>query len=203
MKKIFKLQSCVLVVCLLFVSVFSNSVYANTAEIESDIVTIDNTKYKIERTISDSAVNVTLKEVNGDTLCTAVNNENGLYLNGELISEKATDETNSTLMKAIPRAALKWGPWSTSNITVKTGGMNAALVAGAIAAAAPWVSLSVIGGMSATIAASYSKVVIKMQIRYAKDSKYQYYQRKTSFYGNGTSKFGPTLNEDRKVPLYK
>lgn len=202
MKKKRRLVSYILTFCILFVSVFSSTSYAS--ERSSEIVTIENKKYRFEKIISDEGVEVTLKGLDSPESYTGLNNNEGLFLNGEKLVDysEGTDGLNEEILvddlSSPEERSVKWGNWNHTYKTIKTGGLSVAAICVVISAAAPWVSVRIVSGLAGLIAGSYSSVKIKISTQLGTDAKYDYYRRYTYFYGNGTVSLGAPFKEERK-----
>ena len=82
---------------------------------------------------------------------------------------------------------IKWEAWQDmATQEIETGGLTSAVIAGVIAAAAPWVGVRVAASVAAAVAGKYDTVTISGKIRYGGDQDdIGYYERKTYFYGDG------------------
>lgn len=140
----------------------------------------------LRRWMSPSGVvNVVVKDSNDEIVLTLQNDAMARADGQELLSADAV-----TVSGTSPYGE-HWGPWHEGSQTVKTGGMTTAIIAGIIAAAAPWVTVRICASIAATVAAKYETVGIETKTRYRTEGAMTCYERLTTFYGDGVYISGP------------
>ena len=112
---------------------------------------------------------------------TLVNNNGVVTLNGDrfltLDGFSNVDLSQSDMLSTTSN--ITWGKWQTFSDRVETGGIPTIVVAGVIAAAAPWLSVKIIASVVAGVASS-EYYTVSGKIRYGSDDTYYYYERYTS-----------------------
>lgn len=192
MRKTKKFIAFLLVVCL--ISMIPINGYAsdlsNSKQVFTDDVLGD---FTLERIIEKDKVTVYAKSLDGTILHTAINDNGKLSLDGEIINTKIINTSYLNEKNAIgyTRSSINWGTWQHSELELATGGMSTVAIASAISALSPWVSLIVIAEIASMIAGDYDNVQIGIWIRYGSDDTYFYYERDTTFYGDGSYIYGP------------
>lgn len=195
---------------------FSASATESNYSKEVEEVRVDDEVYQFEKVITEDSVIVTVIDSKGEKLYTAVNKNDVITLNGEVVQtqfEQPNEKLSSykhinnfetfSLENSRASSTIKWGPWSHVNRIINTGSDSTVVICTIISAASPWVPLNVVSGLAGLIAGKYAKVQMIVSTRYGTDSRYEYYQRETKFYGvsNGVMKKIGQFDESRKKLL--
>ena len=192
MRKTKKLIAFLLVVCL--ISMIPINGYAsdlsNSKQVFTDDVLGD---FTVERIIENGKVTVYAKSLDGTILHTAINDNGKLSLDGEIINTKIINTSYLNEKNAIgyTRSSINWGPWQYSELEFDSDGMTTTAIFIILSSLSPWVPLSRLIDIASMIAGNYDNVQIGIWIRYGSDDTYLYYERDTTFYGDGTYLFGP------------
>ncbi|EGT4846828.1 TPA: hypothetical protein ACXDUQ_003363 [Clostridioides difficile] len=162
-----------------------------TSEKSTESYTDKNLGVIYDRVVDGDKTTVTIKSLDGNVLNTLEDIDNEVYLDGKKISvtssENYKSNDNSLEKSEINtfKATVKWGKWQSNTMYINTGGLGTATIGGLIALKAPWAPVKVAATVAAAVAGKYDKIKIYYKIRYGSDGKYNYYERETTFYGDG------------------
>lgn len=191
MKKFKKKLLTSLVITILIISFIPiNSFASGSLSIET--YTSKQLGVTFERIVEEDKVIVNIKSPDGVIIHTLMDYAEKIYLDGNVIStndHNNFNKLNIDVLKAdlTSNDDINWGSWRLNTITtIETGGYSTAIIAGLIALYAGWCPLGAIAAIASITAGMYDELEIKVMIRYGTDDEYEYYQRYTYFYGDGT-----------------
>lgn len=127
---------------------------------------------------------------------------NTIYLNGTYLcgTESVFHDTENT-DKTLSTRSISWGAWKNFETDkIKTGGLTTSVICGIIVLKVGWCPAGIAATVAGITAGKYDVLSTKGRIRYGRDSRYQYYQRETKFYGDGKLIYGP-FTDKGKTPL--
>ncbi|MTI48891.1 MAG: hypothetical protein FH761_13685 [Firmicutes bacterium] len=208
MNKKKELLAILLIACLI-ITAFPLNIFATEEYFSSDkeVYTDEELGFTLERNIDDDKITVFVKTLKGVIQNTIVNDNGKIYLDGNELNNNFIDNLSSKSSNLDHSSSLysttesiDWGSWHYSSDEISTGGLSTAIIAGIIAATAPWVGITIIGVIAAAVAGKYDTIQIEWQIRYGDDDEFFYYERYTDFYGDGTHIGGPYYDTG-KEPL--
>jgi hypothetical protein len=199
MRKTKQLIAFLLVVCL--ISLIPINGYASDLSSSKQVFTDDVLgDFTLERIIEKDKVTVYAKSLDGTILHTAINENGELSLDGEIINTNIINTSYLNEKNAIgyTRSSINWGPWQYSELEFDSDGKNTAAILTILSALSPWVTLSVLIYVASDIAGNYDNVQIGIWIRYGSDDTYFYYERDTTFYGDGSYIYGPVRDAGKE-----
>lgn len=209
LKKTKKVISYLLFICM-FMSSLPLNAFASTQNSTETFTSVE-LGVILEKVITNDKITVYTKSLDGKLLHTGTNDNGQIFFDGKYMPEwsdsKNSFATESTKMnlKGISTTSSDWSNWSYDTDTIQTGGLSTAAIAGLIALKAGWTPLGVAAVIAAAVAGKYDTIRIDWQTRYKADSKFQYVERNTTFYGDGKfiSVPGNPVHENIKRPIDK
>lgn len=162
----------------------------HTSEKSTESYTDKNLGVIYDKVVDGDKTTITIKSLDGKVLNTLEDIDNEVYLDGKKISVTSSENykiNDNSLEKSEidTKATVKWGKWQSNTMYINTGGLGTATIGGLIALKAPWAPVKVAATVAAAVAGKYDQIKIYYKIRYGSDGKYNYYERETTFYGDG------------------
>lgn len=201
-----KLLSCLLSICLIVVSSPIN-VFAKEKDFSTNVESYTDITLDVifERFVEDDKITVIIKSLDGTVLNILEDHNGKIYLDGELLSTKST--TSVVFTKAefnSGHSRNNWGPWLTNTLYISTGGYTTAIIAGLIALNLGFTPWGVTWAIASITAGKYDELAIDIRMRYRSDDTYHYYERVTTFYGDGNLIIAPSnpYRDSGKTSLY-
>lgn len=175
------------------------STYATIMNVADNYLETDN--YILKRENSSEKTIVYVKGKDGAILHTIVNYNGAIFVDNIKLCEtgyirQSLNINEFATANSGRSGTIKWEAWQDmATQEIETGGLTSAVIAGVIAAAAPWVGVRVAASVAAAVAGKYDTVTISGKIRYGGDQDdIGYYERKTYFYGDGKLIKGPVTD---------